>query len=70
MFMYSEKARKFCEISTVDLTVTTQDKSTMEISQKFVAFSEYINFMRSIWFEITQREPVTSQSVSEGLDWY
>ena len=43
-FIYSEKATKFCEISTVDLTVTTQDKSKVEISQKFVAFSEYMNF--------------------------
>ena len=45
-FIYSDKATKFCEISTVDLTVTTQDKSTMEISQKCVAFSEYMNFKR------------------------
>ena len=43
-FIYSKKATKFCELSTVDLTVTTQDKSTVEISQKFVAFSEYLNF--------------------------
>ena len=43
-FIYSEKATKFCEISTVDLTITTYDKSTVEISQKFVAFSEYMNF--------------------------
>ena len=40
--MYSEKATKFCEISTVYLTGTTYDKSTVEISQNFVAFSEYI----------------------------
>ena len=42
------KATKFCEISTVDLTVTTQYKykCTGEISQKFVAFSEYMNFIR------------------------
>ena len=33
-FIYSEKATKFCEISTVDLTITTQDKSMVEISQK------------------------------------
>jgi hypothetical protein len=26
------------------LTVTTQDKSTVEISQNFVAFSEHMNF--------------------------
>ena len=43
-FIYSEKTTKFCEISTVDLTITTQDKSTVEISQQFVAFSEYVNF--------------------------
>ena len=43
-FIYSEKATKVCEISTVDLTVTTKDKSTVEISQKFVAFSECMNF--------------------------
>ena len=48
-FIYSEKATKFCKISTVDLTVTTQDKSTVEISQKFVAFSEYMNFTGGTW---------------------
>ena len=42
--MYSEKAKKFCEISTVGLNVTTYDKSTMQILQKFLAFSEYKNF--------------------------
>ena len=41
--IYSEKATKFCKISTVDLTVTTLDKSKVEISQSFVAFSEYMN---------------------------
>ena len=43
-FIYFEKATKFCEISTVDLTITTQDKSKLEISQNFVAFSKYMNF--------------------------
>ena len=43
-FMYSEKATKCCEISTLDLTVTTWDKSKVEISQNFVAFSEHMNF--------------------------
>ena len=42
--MYSEKATKFCEISTIDLKVTTYDKYTVEISQKIVAFSKYMNF--------------------------
>ena len=41
--MYSEKATKFCEISTVDLSYI--DKSMVDISQYFGAFSEYLNFM-------------------------
>ena len=41
-FIYSEKATKFCEISTLDLTVCSTVKSKVEISQNFVAFSEYI----------------------------
>ena len=44
MFIYSENATKFCEISNLILTGTTQDKSKVEISQNFVAFSEYMNF--------------------------
>ena len=47
-FIYSEKVTKFCEISSTDITVTiivtTKDKSKVEISQNFVAFSEYMNF--------------------------
>ena len=43
-FIYSEKATKFSDISTLLLTCTTQDKSKVEISQNFVAFSEYMNF--------------------------
>ena len=43
-FMYSEKAPKFCKISTVDLTFTTEDEFKVEISQNFVSFSEYMNF--------------------------
>ena len=43
-FIYSEKATKFCEISTLILSVCTVDKSKVEILQIFVAFSEYTNF--------------------------
>ena len=43
-FIYSEKATEFCEISTLLLTVCTAVKSKVEISQNFVAFSEYMNF--------------------------
>ena len=41
-FIYSEKATKSFIISTVDLTGTRKDKSTVEISKIFVAFSEYV----------------------------
>ena len=43
-FIYSEKATKFCEISTLLLTVCTVVKFKVEISQNFVPFSEYMNF--------------------------
>ena len=45
-FIYSEKATNFCEISTVDLSYEVMVKSTVEISQNFVGFSEYMNFIR------------------------
>ena len=46
-FIYSEKAIKFCEISTVDVVPV---KSTVGISQNFVAFSKYMNFNgKKIW---------------------
>ena len=38
-FIYSEKATKFCEISTVDLSYVVMVKSRVEILQNFVAFS-------------------------------
>ena len=43
-FIYSEKATKFCEISTLLLSYIMPVKSKEEISQNFVAFSEYMNF--------------------------
>ena len=43
-FIHSEKATKFCEISTVDLSYVVPVKFTVEISQNFVAFSECMNF--------------------------
>ena len=43
-FVYSEKATKFCEMSTLLLSTVHTDKSKVEISQNFVAFSEYMNF--------------------------
>ena len=43
---YSEKATKFCKISTVDLFYVVPVKSTVEVSQNSVAFSEYMNCTR------------------------
>ena len=43
-FIYSEKATKFCEISTLFLSYVVPVKSKVEISQSFVAFSEHMNF--------------------------
>ena len=42
--IYSEKATKFREISTLLLTTVHTVKSKVEILQNFVAFSEYMNF--------------------------
>ena len=46
-FIYSEKATKFCEIFPSILTVCTVVKSKGNISQKFMAFSEYMNFNKT-----------------------
>ena len=43
-FIYSEKATKFCEIFTNYLSYVLPVKKLLEISQNFVAFSEYMNF--------------------------
>ena len=54
-FIYSKKATNFCKISTGDLSYQLPVKSTLEISQNFVAFSEYMNFtkvhslLNSVW---------------------
>ena len=48
-FIYSEKVTIlfFCQISTADLSYVVTVKSKVEISQNFVAFSEYMNFNTS-----------------------
>ena len=50
-FIYSEKATKFCDISTALLSYVVPVKSKMEILQNFVAFSEYMNFkiLTAVW---------------------
>ena len=43
-FIYSRKATKFCKISVVDLFYIVPVKFIVDISQNFVAYSEYMNF--------------------------
>ena len=47
-FIYSEKVTNFCGISTVDLSHVVTVKFKLEISQNFVAFSEYMNFLKTL----------------------
>ena len=42
-FIYSEKATKFCGISTLILSYVVPVKSKVEISKILMAFSEYMN---------------------------
>ena len=42
-FIYSEKATKFCKISTVDFTVLHRTNLWLRFRKKFVAFSECMN---------------------------
>ena len=44
-FIYSEKAKKIFKMSTLLLPYVVPIKSKVEISQNFVAFSEYMNFI-------------------------
>ena len=45
IYLYYEKATKFCEIFTLLLSYVVPVKSKVKISQNFVAFSEYMNFI-------------------------
>ena len=47
---YSEKAKKFCEISTLLLSYVVSASQKVEISQNIVAFSEYMNFKLQICY--------------------
>ena len=64
--IYSEKATKFCKIFTLLLSSVVPVKSKVKISQNFVAFSEYMNFVWIFfhdlsafrWQKLFQRKPV------------
>ena len=44
-FIYSEKATNFCKIPIIDLSYVVTVKSTVEISQNFVVFSELLTLL-------------------------
>ena len=62
-FVYSEKST----ISTLLLSYVVPDKSKVENSQNFVAFSEYINFKEFLWFKLGWRF-ATLICFSENID--
>ena len=53
-FIYSEKATKFCEISTLLLSTVHIDKIKVEILHNFVAFSVYMNFKIALCNQISR----------------
>ena len=59
-FIYSEK------VPNEDLTVTTQDKSTVEISQNCVAFSEYMNFKYLHYILPSQSHKMSSKKMGHA----
>ena len=63
-FIYSEKATKFCEISNLLLTGTTQDKSEVDISQNFVFFSEYMNFINKVAARTNHKSFLSNSTIS------
>ena len=68
-FIYSEKATKFCEISTLLLSACTVDKSKVEISQNFVAFSEYTNFKRQKMLGFRYKKYRVTLVLSQFYSW-
>ena len=61
MFIYSEKATKFCEI--FPFTVCTVIKSKGKISKQFGAFSEYMNFT----FCCLEIKPVAGKQIQKKV---
>ena len=52
IYIYSEKAIKFCKIFTLLLFYVVPVKSKAKISQNFVTFSKYMNFIFRPWKRI------------------
>ena len=62
--VYSEKARKFCEISTLLLSVCSVEKSKVKISQNFATFLEYTNFNV---LKVPKWEPINRPKLPQNL---
>ena len=52
-FIHSDKATKFCKISTLLLSYVVPVKSKVEMLQNVVAFSEYMNFKNQYEYDST-----------------
>ena len=55
-FIYSEKATKFYEISTLLLTTVHTVKCKVKISKNFLGFSEYMNFNKKCFTAVTLKK--------------
>ena len=67
--MYSEKATKFCEMSSLLLPYVVPVKSKVEISQNFVAFLEYLTFkMLLFYFKIATQSDIFSDLYDHTYD--
>ena len=75
-FIYSEKATKFCKISTLLLSYVVPVKCKVEIWQNCVVFSEYMHFNFRIWkvlqlsFYSSNQNAVTEMSKGNKMKWY
>ena len=71
--IYSEKATHFCEISSINVSYVVTVKSTVDISQNFVAFSEYMNFTCNTCIGATYRESLkltdSKDEASKFCEW-
>ena len=64
-FIHSEKATKFCESFPLLLSTVHTDKSKGKISQNFVAFSEYMNFIRKCFYSLSDELLFLLQIISK-----
>ena len=62
----SEKAPKFCKIFTLLLSYVEPVKSKFKISQNFVAFSEYMNFIYCTKEKINKKFPLIQRRKTMG----